>query len=76
VDPSHWRKGIGGRLYGELLGRLGQSGCHVSYAGVALPNEASVRLHRAARFEPIGVFREAGRKFDRWHDVAWFQKRL
>jgi len=33
-------------------------------------------LHTAAGFTPIGVFRSIGWKFDRWHDVAWYQRRL
>jgi len=45
-------------------------------AGVTLPNEASVALHRRVGFEPIGVFRNVGWKFERWHDVRWFQRRL
>jgi phosphinothricin acetyltransferase len=33
-------------------------------------------LHRGVGFEYIGTFRSVGRKFDRWHDVAWFQRKL
>lgn len=41
-----------------------------------LPNEASVRLHEAAGFRRIGVFRNVGYKLRRWHDVGWWQKTL
>lgn len=49
--------------------------CH-AYAGTTLPNDASVKLHTAMGFTPIGVFRSVGWKFGRWHDVAWLQKAL
>jgi phosphinothricin acetyltransferase len=45
-------------------------------AGITLPNDASVALHRRVGFEPIGIFKSVGRKFAKWHDVAWFQRTL
>jgi phosphinothricin acetyltransferase len=45
-------------------------------AAVALPNPASLALHRACGFEEVGVMREVGRKFDRWIDVLWLEKSL
>lgn len=45
-------------------------------AGITLPNPASVALHRALGFQPIGVFPAVGRKFGRWHDVAWWHRPL
>jgi phosphinothricin acetyltransferase len=47
-----------------------------AFAGITLPNEASIALHRSAGFAPVGVFKSVGRKFDQWHDVAWFQRVL
>jgi L-amino acid N-acyltransferase YncA len=76
VHPRHHREGIGRALYLRLFEELAQIGfCH-AYAGIALPNNASIALHRSVGFEPVGVFRSVGRKFDRWHDVAWFQRTL
>lgn len=43
---------------------------------MTLPNEASVALHRALGFEPVGVYRGVGWKHGRWHDVAWMQKTI
>ena len=43
---------------------------------MTLPNDASVSLHRAVGFEPVGVYRRIGWKFGRWHDVAWWQLEL
>ncbi len=61
-------------MYGDLLDRLVADGIHLAVAGIALPNPASVALHRAFGFEDVGVMREVGRKFDRWLDVLWLQK--
>jgi phosphinothricin acetyltransferase len=47
-----------------------------AFAGITLPNPSSVGLHEAMGFAPVGVFRQIGFKFDRWHDVAWLQLRL
>lgn len=41
-----------------------------------IANEASIALHRRFGFEPVGIYREVGRKFDRWLDVSWWQKAL
>jgi L-amino acid N-acyltransferase YncA len=73
VAPSHHRRGAGRRLYGELLQRLRHQGFHVACAGITLPNEASVGLHRALGFEPVGVYRRIGFKHGAWHDVSWWQ---
>jgi L-amino acid N-acyltransferase YncA len=68
--------GVGKVLYGELLPTLNAKGFHAAFAGVALPNPASIALHRSAGFEPLGVFREVGFKLGHWHDVAWLQRVL
>jgi phosphinothricin acetyltransferase len=69
-------RGIGRRLYDALLADLAEVGVHTAVAGVALPNDASVALHRACGFTDVGVLREVGHKLDRWIDVRWFQKML
>ncbi len=76
VAPSHHRCGVGRRLYGELLRRLREQGLRVACAGITLPNEASIGLHRALDFEPVGVYRRIGFKHGAWHDVSWWQLQL
>lgn len=76
VDPDFRRQGIGRSLYRALFEACAAKGYCNAYAGITLPNDGSVALHRAAGFEPVGVFRSAGRKFGRWHDVSWWQRRL
>lgn len=70
------RTGGGRALYEALLARLAERGYHLAVAGMTLPNEASVGLHRALGFEPVGTYREVGFKHGRWHDVAWVQRIL
>lgn len=72
VQAGQQRAGIGRRLYQVLLPTLANAGYCNAYAGVALPNQASVGLHLAAGFVPIGTFPRVGYKFGQWHDVAWF----
>ena len=76
LAPDAQGRGVGRRLYDDLLTRLASDGMHLALAAVALPNPASLALHRACGFEEVGVMREVGRKFDRWLDVLWLQKVL
>ena len=75
VYVAEWarRKGIGRQLYTPLLGILQDLGYYSALAGIALPNPASVGLHEALGFRPIGVYRNIGYKRDAWHDVGWWQ---
>jgi phosphinothricin acetyltransferase len=65
-------KGVAKTLYDSLFESLKSKGFRRAYAGIVLPNAASVALHKSASFEVIGVFPEAGFKFERWHDVSWW----
>ncbi|RYC10785.1 GNAT family N-acetyltransferase [Nocardioides zhouii] len=76
VAPDHQGLGTGRALYETLLALLVDDGVHLVVAGVALPNDASLALHRACGFEVVGTMRGAGRKFDRWIDLTWLQKVL
>ena len=57
-----------------LFGALAGEDIHRIFGGITLPNEASVRLHRSFGFEPVGTYREVGRKFGRYWDVATYLK--
>ncbi|MFC5232569.1 arsinothricin resistance N-acetyltransferase ArsN1 family B [Pseudonocardia zijingensis] len=70
------RSGGGRTLYGTLFPRLAERGYRTATAGMTLPNDASVGLHTAMGFEPVGTYRRIGWKHGRWHDVAWMQRTL
>ncbi|MEV7690634.1 GNAT family N-acetyltransferase [Streptomyces bungoensis] len=76
VAPDVGRRGIGTLLYAALFEALAGEDVHRAYAGVALPNEASQRLHSRFGFHHVGTYREVGRKFGRYWDVAWYEKDL
>ena len=63
-------RGIGTRLYGQLLDRLRTLGYVSAFAGIALPNPASVALHERVGFTQVGSFPIAGFKLGRWIDVS------
>ncbi len=70
------RPGIGTALYERLLAILRRQGYANAYAGIALPNAASVALHEGIGMERVGVYRRVGWKHGAWHDVAWYGIRL
>jgi L-amino acid N-acyltransferase YncA len=76
VASPYRRRGIGRGLYESLFAILEAQGFFNAYAGIALPNPASVALHESVGFESIGVFRQVGYKLGRWHDVGWWERTL
>lgn len=70
------RTGAGRALYSALFDRLAERGFRTAVAGMTLPNDASVGLHQAMGFEPVGTYRRIGWKQHEWHDVAWAQRPL
>ena len=73
IDPAHHRRGVGRALYGALFDLLARQGAQVACAGITLPNDASVALHEALGFEPVGIYRRIGWKHGAWRDVGWWQ---
>ena len=76
VDEAFRRSGVGRGLYQSLFAILATQGFVNAFAGIALPNPASVALHEAVGFEAIGVYRRVGFKLGAWHDVGWWQLAL
>ena len=76
VAGEQRRKGMGRRLYEDLFELLRRQGLFVACAGITLTNEASVGLHEALGFEPVGVYRRVAWKFGEWWDVGWWQLQL
>ncbi|HYI44826.1 MAG TPA: GNAT family N-acetyltransferase [Actinomycetota bacterium] len=76
VHPDHQRGGVGSALLQGLLDRLTAKGLVNVFAGIALPNDGSVRLFESIGFERIALQKEVGFKLGRWIDVGWWQKQL
>jgi len=69
-------KGVGKRLYPALFDALARLGYFQAFAGIALPNDASVALHEFVGFVHVGIYRDVGYKLGAWHDVGWWQRSL
>ncbi|MFF6995732.1 GNAT family N-acetyltransferase [Streptomyces sp. NPDC008313] len=76
LAPGAGGRGTGTLLYDALFKALADEDLHRAYAGIAQPNEASVRLHGRFGFRHMGTYREVGRKFGCYWDVAWYEKEL
>ncbi len=76
VGPDFCGNGVGTALYTDLFDSLRRNEYHSAIATIALPNDASVRLHENFGFEKAGHFKEAGFKFERWIDVGYWQLML
>lgn len=76
LAPEAVGRGAGSMLYDELFKVLAGQDLHRAYAGIALPNPASIGLHERFKFKRVAHFTEQGRKFGRYWDVAWFERPL
>lgn len=76
LRPDHVGNGIGFALYSKLLPALKSQGIHAAIGGIALPNEASIKLHEKMDFFKAAQFKEVGFKFNRWIDVGYWQRIL
>ena len=73
LDAAAQRKGIGRALYERLFALLRAQGYVNAFAGITLPNDASIGLHEAVGFTLTGLYRNIGYKFGAWYDVGWWQ---
>jgi L-amino acid N-acyltransferase YncA len=76
LERGRRRTGGGRALYEALFARLDDRGFRTAVAGMTLPNDRSVGLHRAMGFEPVGTYRRIGWKHNAWYDVAWAQRTI
>ena len=76
ICPEAAGRGVGKALYAALFDYLATQDVHRAYALIVAPNPASVRLHEAFGFTYISTLNEVGRKFGRFHDVMWYEKRF
>jgi phosphinothricin acetyltransferase len=73
IDVHYKGKGIGLKLYSQLLDYLKEKELHCVMGVVAVPNEASAALHKKLGFEKVGTIKEVGYKFNQWVDVMYWQ---
>ncbi len=66
-------KGIGSKLYRQLIAQLHERSIHCIIGGIALPNPASIALHEKLGFKKVAHFSEVGWKFNRWIDVGYWE---
>ncbi len=76
VRPDAQRLGVGRSLYLRLFEILALQNFSAAYAGIGLPNDASVALHESLGFNLVGVYKQVGFKFGAWHDVGWWSRHL
>ena len=76
VAPDAAGAGIGSALYERLFGDLAGERLHRAVVGIALPNEASIRLHARFGFRPVGVFDEYAHKNGRPISSQWMQRTM
>ena len=76
VAPDAVGRGVGSKLLTRLLEVLADEPFHRLYSIITLPNEPSVAFHERHGFEHRGTLTEAGRKFDAYLDVAFYERAL
>jgi L-amino acid N-acyltransferase YncA len=76
LDHAVLRRGIGRALYSALLPLVTAQGYVTAYAGITMPNPASVGIHEAMGFTLVGIYQNVGYKLGAWRDVGWWQRPL
>jgi len=74
--PNEFGSRIGSKLYSCLFESLSTVDVHRAYAGITVPNDASLAIHAKFGFIKTGIFKEVGRKFGSYHDVEWWEKKI
>ncbi|HDR8856155.1 TPA: N-acetyltransferase [Burkholderia territorii] len=76
VHRDHRGRGLGELLLRELIRRAREAGVHVLVGCIDATNGGSVALHTRLGFVHSGTITEAGFKFGRWLDAAFYQLTL
>lgn len=69
-------RGIGSKLYGQIIPVLKSRGIHAVIGGIALPNPASIALHEKFGLRKVAHFQAVGFKLGRWIDVGYWERIL
>lgn len=73
VHHEHRKKGIGGILLKSMVARAVEQNYHLLIGCIEATNMASIHLHQKHGFTHSGTIAQAGYKFGRWLDVAFYQ---
>jgi phosphinothricin acetyltransferase len=76
LDASSRGQGVGTALYRALFECLADEPVHVALAGIVLPNDASIALHRRLGFTEVGTFHEYGVKNGQYVSSVWMERLL
>ena len=77
LAPDAQGQGVGRPLLAELIARCEARGARQMLAVIGdSANRASIGLHRALGFRPVGLLAASGWKFERWLDVVIMQRQL
>lgn len=76
IHQNFQQAGIAKMLYQSLFNRLEKYPYYNAYAGITMPNEASIKLHQSLGFKSIGVFPDVGYKFGQWHSTSWWHRKI
>ncbi|MCC8381009.1 GNAT family N-acetyltransferase [Xenorhabdus sp. PB30.3] len=74
LAPSMKHTGVGSALYQHLFSELASQDVHSALSGIALPNEASIGLHKKFGFCEVGIFREYASKNGQYISSVWLEK--
>lgn len=76
LDYHNISRGLGQKLYDSLVVILKQQGIVKIEACITYPNENSIKFHTKNGFSKVAHFNKVGYKFDKWHDVVWYEKNI
>ena len=76
IAPGKSGRGVATALYRSLFSTLEAEDLHRAVVGIALPNEASVNLHKKFGFTEVGVFNEYAFKHGKYISSIWLQRQL
>jgi L-amino acid N-acyltransferase len=76
VHRDHRGKGVGKALLRRIIDAAKEQEFHVMVGGIDAENQASIALHEQLGFVHSGTVTQAGFKFGRWLDLAFYQLTL
>lgn len=74
LAPDAKGRGVGSKLYSRLFSAIEKQGVHRLLSAIALPNEASIELHKRFGFREVGVFNEYAKKKGQYISSMWLEK--